>query len=194
MKIRTGDTVVVISGKDKGKSGTVQRVLTENGKVVVSGINMHTRHVKKTTQEAGRKITFEAAFHIGKVMIIDPKTGKPSRVGFQMKDGKKIRLSKKSGVEVVKAKAKMEKKKTTKGTPTSASLEAPAGKKEVEAKKATTVKEVAPGLSGAEKQPFWKRMKFGSAAIDAEVPVQPNMDKDHSIPAQELHRKGGRGT
>lgn len=187
MKIRAGDTVVVISGKDKGKSGTVQRVFPEDGHVVVAGINMRVRHVKKTAQEAGRKVNFEAAFAISKVMIIDPKTGKPSRVGYQVKDGKKIRISKKSGVEVAKAKVKVEKKKTTakKGT------EGTEGTKVVE-KKGTS--ETSATSAPSKKQPFWKKMSFGSAAMDANVDEQPKMETDHTIPAQELHRKGGRGT
>jgi large subunit ribosomal protein L24 len=187
MKIRAGDTVVVISGKDKGKSGTVQRVFPQDGHVVVAGINLRIRHVKKTAQEAGRKLTFEAAFPISKVMIIDPKTGKPSRVGFEVKNGKKTRISKKSGAEVVKAKAKVEKKaaKSSKGTE---------GAKEtkVVAEKKTTKTEAAPA---GKKQPFWKKMSFGSAAMDANIDEQSNMEKDHTIPSQELHvRKGGRGT
>jgi len=88
MKIHTGDTVVIISGKDKGKSGTVLRVLHERNHVVVTGINMRTRHVKKTFQQAGRILKYEASMNASKVMLLDPKTKKPTRIGMAMKDGK----------------------------------------------------------------------------------------------------------
>jgi large subunit ribosomal protein L24 len=183
MKIRHGDTVVVIAGKDKGKTGTVERVLKTEGRVIVSGVNMRTRHVKKTAQQAGRKVVYEASIAINKVMIVDPKTQKPSRVGFTInKDGKKMRISKMSGVEILKAKAQP-KKKVTKAT---------------EGTKGTEVMKQKSDSSDSsnKKSPFWKRMKFGAEAMDqAEVGEIPNMEKDHSIPSQEIHvRKGARGS
>ena len=76
MKISQGDTVVVIAGKDKGKQGTVVRTLKNEHRVIVSGVNMVTKHIKKTAQSEGKKITFEHSIHVSNVMILDPKTKK----------------------------------------------------------------------------------------------------------------------
>lgn len=193
MKIRLGDTVVIIAGKDKGKTGTVERVLPDSHAVVVSGINMRTRHIKKTYQQAGRILRYEAAIDWSKVMIVDPKTKKPSRVGFVVKDGKKMRVSKASGTEIAKAaKAKVEKKKSAKVTEGTKGAKV---KEEADTKKKGEEKVAHTEHTGT-KQPFWKKMKFGSAAMEqAEVPEQSNMEKDHTIPSQEIHvRKGARGS
>ena len=190
MKIRTGDIVLIISGKDRGKSGTVERVLASDGRIVVSGINMRTKHIKKTTQQAGRKIRFEASIAIGKVMLLDPKSGKPTRAGFMIKDGKKTRIARLSGEEIKKMKPKVEKKTAKKET------DVAEGKKVSATRKEKEIEAAAPPTGEAKSQPFWKRMKFGSAAMEhAEVPEQSNMEKDHSIPSQEIHvRKGARGS
>ena len=97
MKIRNGDTVIVITGKDKGKTGTVLRILPDANRVVVADINMRTRHVKATAQSAGQKITYEASLDASNVMLVDPKTNKPTRVGYKIENGKKVRVAKKSG-------------------------------------------------------------------------------------------------
>ena len=97
MKISQGDTVVVIAGKDKGKQGTVVRTLKNEHRVIVSGVNMVTKHIKKTAQSEGKKITFEHSIHVSNVMILDPKTKKPTRIGYKRQNGKKVRVSKKSG-------------------------------------------------------------------------------------------------
>lgn len=97
MKLHTGDTVVVISGKDKGKTGRILRVLIEKSRIVVAGINMRTRHMKKTQQSPGRKIRYEASLDVSNVMIVDPKTKKRSRIGLREEGGKKERFAKKSG-------------------------------------------------------------------------------------------------
>ncbi len=113
MKLHTGDTVLIITGKDKGKTGQILRVLTDKRHVVVQGLNLRTRHVKKTPQSAGQKIRFEASLDVSKVMLLDPKTGKPTRVGYQIdpKTGKKVRIAKVSGAPIVgTAKAKAPKK------------------------------------------------------------------------------------
>ena len=100
-KIKKGDRVVVLSGKDKGKHGDVTQVLPKDGKVVVSGINVMTRHRKPSqANPQGGLDRFEAPMAISKVALEDPKTGKPTRVGFEIRDGKKVRVAKKSG-EVV---------------------------------------------------------------------------------------------
>ena len=80
MKLHTGDTVLVISGKDRGKTGSIIRVMPEDNRVIVGGINIRTRHVKKTPQQAGRILKYEAALSASNVMILDPKTGKPARI------------------------------------------------------------------------------------------------------------------
>lgn len=97
MKLHAGDTIVVISGKDKGKTGRILRVLLGQGRVIVAGINMRTRHMKKTQQSPGRKIRYEASLDVSNVMILDPKTKKRSRIGFREEAGKKERFAKKSG-------------------------------------------------------------------------------------------------
>ena len=81
MKLHTGDNVVVIAGKDKGKVGRILRVLTDRGRIVVAGVNMRTKHMKKTPQSPGRKIRYEASMSVSNVMLIDPKTKKRSRIG-----------------------------------------------------------------------------------------------------------------
>lgn len=95
-RLRVGDKVRVISGKDKGKEGRVARVLLEDGKVVVEGINMIKRHQKPTPiNPEGQIIEREAPLFASKVMPIDPQTGKPTRVKFKTgEDGKKVRVAK----------------------------------------------------------------------------------------------------
>ena len=97
-KIRKGDKVVILSGKDKGRNGEVIKVNPEENTAIVRGINMVKRHQRQTqTQEAGI-ISKEAPLHISKLAIADPKDGKPTRVGFRIeKDGKKVRFAKRSG-------------------------------------------------------------------------------------------------
>ena len=97
-KIKKGDTVVILSGKDKGREGQVVKSLPKDGKVVVSGVNMISRHTKPTQAdpEGGVKRR-EAPIHVSNVAIKDPKTGKPARVGFEVRDGKKVRVLKGSG-------------------------------------------------------------------------------------------------
>ena len=97
-KIRKGDKVVVLSGRDKGKTGEVVSSMPKDGKVVVSGVNVATRHVKpsQADPQGGLKRS-EAALHVSKVALEDPKTGKPTRVRFEVKDGKKVRVAVRSG-------------------------------------------------------------------------------------------------
>ena len=97
-KIRKGDTVVVLSGKDKGKTGEVIRSMPKESKVVVSGVNIAARHRKPTqVNPQGGIDRKEAPLHVSKVAIADPKTGKASRVRFEDRDGKKVRVAVKSG-------------------------------------------------------------------------------------------------
>ena len=97
MKLKVGDKVVVIAGKDKGKEGKIIRTLRSENKVVVEGVNKIKKHIKPTGNEAGSIVEMEAPLHASNVMIIDPKTKKGTRIGHTTdKDGKKIRVSKKS--------------------------------------------------------------------------------------------------
>jgi large subunit ribosomal protein L24 len=97
-KIRKGDTVVVLSGKDKGKTGEVIRSLPKESKVVVSGVNVAARHRKPSqVNPQGGIERKEAPLHVSKVAIADPKSGKATRVRFEDRDGKKVRVAAKSG-------------------------------------------------------------------------------------------------
>ncbi len=97
-KIRKGDQVVVLSGKDKGKTGEVIRSMSNDMKVVVSGVNVHARHRKPSqTNPQGGIERKEAPLHVSNVAIADPKTGVPTRVRFEERDGKKVRVAAKSG-------------------------------------------------------------------------------------------------
>ena len=98
MKIKKGDRVVVLSGKDKGKHGEVTKSFPKEDKVIVSGVNVATRHRKPSqANPQGGLERIEAPLHVSKVALEDPKTGKPTRVRFEVKDGKKVRVAVKSG-------------------------------------------------------------------------------------------------
>ncbi|MBU6408120.1 MAG: 50S ribosomal protein L24 [Alphaproteobacteria bacterium] len=101
-KIKKGDTVIVIAGKDKGRSGQVVKVLPSENRVVVAGVNMVKRHVKPSmTDPNGGVKDQEAALHLSNVALRDPQSGQPTRVGFKINDkGLKVRVAKKSGVEI----------------------------------------------------------------------------------------------
>ena len=101
-RIKKGDSVVVLSGKDKGRTGTVAKVLPKDGKVVVDGINVAARHRKPTQANPQGGIDRNPApMHISKVALADPKSGKPTRVRFETgKDGKKVRVAVKSGEKI----------------------------------------------------------------------------------------------
>ena len=99
-KIRKGDRVVVLSGKDKGKTGEVTRSMPKDGKVIVSGVNVHARHRKPTqASPQGGIERKEAPLHISKVAIAT-KDGKPTRVRFETQDGKKVRIAVKTGEKI----------------------------------------------------------------------------------------------
>ena len=102
MKIKKGDKVEVLTGKDKGKRGEVLRVYPEKNKVVVEGVAIAKRHVKSNAaNQQGGIVEAEAAIDASNVALIDPKTDKPTRVGYLIKeDGTKVRVSKKSGAEL----------------------------------------------------------------------------------------------
>ena len=104
-RLRKGDTVVVISGKDKGKKGKIARILVDDDKVIVEGINLIKRHMRPSPKNPqGGILEREAAIHACKVMPVDPKTGKGTRVKFSIDDkGKKTRVAVKSGEEIPSA-------------------------------------------------------------------------------------------
>lgn len=98
LKIKKGDKVVVLTGKDKGTTGQVLRVLREESKVVVSGVNVQTRHRKPTqAKPQGGLDKIEAPIHVSNVALADPKTGKPTRVGYKTVGERKVRVARRSG-------------------------------------------------------------------------------------------------
>ena len=99
-KIKKGDKVVVLSGKDKGKTGEVAKVLVKDSKVLVNGVNVATRHKKPSQLQQGGLERKEAPLHISKVALVDPKDGKATRVRFEVKDGKKVRVSARTGEKI----------------------------------------------------------------------------------------------
>ena len=98
-KIKKGDKVVVITGRDKGKRGEVRSVNPTEGRAIVEGVNLVKRHTKPSAQNAeGGIITKEAAIQLSNLAVLDPKDGKPTRVGFKvLEDGRKVRFAKRSG-------------------------------------------------------------------------------------------------
>lgn len=102
MKIRKGDKVIVITGKDKGKQGTVAKALPSKNKVVIDGVNIKKVHQKPRGGEEAKGEIIEKSFPIdvSNVMFVDAKTGKPTRVGYKMEKGKKVRVAKKSGAVI----------------------------------------------------------------------------------------------
>lgn len=101
MKLKKGDDVVVIAGKDKGKQGKILKVIPAERRVIVGGVNKVKRHSKPSKTGAGGIVEKEAALSASNVMLLDPKTGKGTRVGYKtLEDGKKVRVARKSG-EVV---------------------------------------------------------------------------------------------
>lgn len=98
MNVKKGDTVIVISGNDKGKTGKVLQVLVQANRVVVEGVNVVSRHTKPSNANPdGGIIKKEAPVHASNVQLLDPSTKEPTRVGIQVVDGKKVRVAKKTG-------------------------------------------------------------------------------------------------
>ena len=101
LKIKRGDTVMVISGKEKGKRGEVEHVLPRENRVVVNGVNVRTRHARPSQQNQQGLYHFEAPIDVSNVMLIDPTDGEPTKVGYRFTDsGEKIRVGKKSGKDI----------------------------------------------------------------------------------------------
>ena len=98
LKIKKGDNVVVLAGKDKGKKGEVVKVLPQESRAIVSGVNLIKRHQRQTQAQEGGIISKEAPIHVSNLGIEDPKDGKPTRVGYKtLEDGRKVRFAKRSG-------------------------------------------------------------------------------------------------
>ena len=97
-KIKKGDKVVVLAGRDKGRKGEVTVVMPKEGKAVVSGVNLVKRHQKQSQTQQGGIVSKEAAIQLSNIAIVDPKDGKATRVGFKiLDDGRKVRVAKRSG-------------------------------------------------------------------------------------------------
>ena len=97
-KIKKGDQVIVLSGRDKGRSGEVIRVMPKDGKALVRGVNLVKRHQKQTQTQEGGILSKEAPIHLSNLGMADPKDGKATRVGFRIQDdGTKVRFAKRSG-------------------------------------------------------------------------------------------------
>ncbi|MDX2223441.1 MAG: 50S ribosomal protein L24 [Rhodospirillaceae bacterium] len=98
LKIKKGDKVVVIAGRDKGKTGEVVKALPRENRVVVQGVNVVKRHTRPSTTAAGGIVEKEASIHVSNVAYLDPKENKPTRIGFKvLGDGKKVRVARRSG-------------------------------------------------------------------------------------------------
>jgi large subunit ribosomal protein L24 len=97
-KIKKGDKVVVMAGRDKGRTGEVRQVMPDEGRAIVAGINLVRRHTRQTAQTEGGILTKETPIHLSNLAIADPKSGKSTRVGFKiLDDGRKVRVAKRSG-------------------------------------------------------------------------------------------------
>ena len=103
-KIKKGDTVIVIAGRDKGRSGEVIEMRRDDGRALVRGVNIVKRHQKQSAQQEGGIVSKEAPIHLSNIALADPKDGKPTRIGFKFvgkgDEQKKVRVAKRSGVEI----------------------------------------------------------------------------------------------
>ena len=103
MHVKKGDKVMVISGKEKGKTGTIIAAFPKKDRVLVEGLNLVKKHMKPNqANPQGGIVSQEASIHFSNVMLIDPKSGEPTRVGYKVVDGKKVRVAKKSGETIDK--------------------------------------------------------------------------------------------
>jgi large subunit ribosomal protein L24 len=100
LKVRKDDEVVVISGRDKGKSGKIVRVIPDENRVVVQGVNMVKRHTRPTQGKTGGIVEKEAPIHVSNVSHMDPKDRTPTKVGYKTVDGRKVRFARKSGEQI----------------------------------------------------------------------------------------------
>ena len=103
-KVKKNDTVQVLTGKDKGRTGKVLKVIPSEARVVVEGVNVVKRHTKPRMGNEGGIVTKESTIHISNVALLDPKSGKPTRVGYKVENGTKTRVAKKSGAVIEQSK------------------------------------------------------------------------------------------
>jgi large subunit ribosomal protein L24 len=97
-KIKKGDKVVVITGRDKGRSGEVIKMMPKDGRALVRGVNVVTRHQRQTAKDQGGLVRKELPIHLSNIALVDPSSGKPTRIGFKtLSDGRKVRFAKRSG-------------------------------------------------------------------------------------------------
>ena len=97
-KLKKGDRVIVLAGRDKGKEGEIAQVMPKEGRAIVSGVNTVVRHTKQSARSEGGRVPQDAAIQLSNIALVDPKEGGPTRVGFKFtEDGKKVRFAKKSG-------------------------------------------------------------------------------------------------
>ncbi len=100
-KIRKGDSVIVTTGRDKGKRGEVYRVMPKQARALVRGVNLVRRHQRQTAAQEGGIVSKEAPIHLSNLALLDPKDDKPTRIGFKtLEDGRKVRIAKRSGEEI----------------------------------------------------------------------------------------------
>jgi large subunit ribosomal protein L24 len=99
-KLRKGDSVVVLAGKDKGRKGEITRVIPKENKAVVAGVNVAIRHTRQSQSSQGGRIAKEMPIELSNLALVDPKTGEATRVGFRIEGDKKVRFAKKSGVTI----------------------------------------------------------------------------------------------
>lgn len=100
-KIKRGDQVIVLAGRDKGKKGEVYKVMPDANRALVRGVNVVRRHHRQTAQQEGGIISKEASIHLSNLALEDPKDGKPTRIGFKtLADGRKVRVARRSGEEI----------------------------------------------------------------------------------------------
>jgi large subunit ribosomal protein L24 len=97
LKIKKGDNVIVIAGRDRGKTGEVMRVMPDEGRLIVQGVNMVKRHTAQRPGQPGGIVEKEASIHVSNVAHVDPKESKPTRVGYKTVDGRKLRFARRSG-------------------------------------------------------------------------------------------------
>ena len=99
-KLKTGDKVIVLTGKDKGREGQIETIMTKEGKAVVTGINTAIRHTRQSQNEQGGRVPVDMPIQLSNLALVDPKEGGPTRVGFKLDGDKKVRYAKKSGAVI----------------------------------------------------------------------------------------------
>ncbi|PID70886.1 50S ribosomal protein L24 [bacterium DOLZORAL124_38_8] len=113
MKLRINDTVMVVTGSDKGQSGVITKISKDKQRVTVEGVNRKVKHMKGQMGQAGQRVEFFAPINVSNVSLVDPKSGKPTKVAYKYEAGKKVRIAKASGM-AIDGSAPAKVKKTTK--------------------------------------------------------------------------------